>query len=437
MKTTEKVQPTSPLRYAAGMFGTSIPINMFKTYAAIFYVDRLGLTMPQYSLILLIYTFLDALDNPVYGFLSDCTRTRWGRRRPWLVIGAPLLALCFVMFYNVPAGLGQGSLFWYMLIMYMLTGTLDSLINANYGALFPELFKTETVRAKTNAMRQAFQLAAMVISIALTPIVTEALGYSLTALIYGALAVVVIVFMAVGCHEDPVASSKPKPQLLKTIADIAANPKFWLYGVTNAAFTAGQSVLLSAVPFFVQYTLGGGGAGATIMQGTVILIAIGGIFVWVRVIRRVSLMPAWRASLAVLALGFIPLYFTNTLLTSTLVLVIFGFGIAGALTTMDLVGARILDEDAARHGIQREGTFSSLVGVLNKFSGLFISLAFFLASSIYGYKSGNETGPTPGDAARFLMVIFPFAAMVCCFCLSFLVRFNPQDKEPGDKVSKV
>ena len=37
------VRPTRPFRYAVGMFGTSIPINMFKTYAAIFYVDRLGL----------------------------------------------------------------------------------------------------------------------------------------------------------------------------------------------------------------------------------------------------------------------------------------------------------------------------------------------------------------------------------------------------------
>ena len=190
---------TSPFRYGIGMFGTSIPINMFKSFAAIFYVDMLGLDMKKYSLVLLIYTFVDAIDNPVYGFLSDRTRTKWGRRRPWLVIGTPLLVLSFILFFNVPSFISseKGYLFIYMLLMYILTGTLDSLINANYGALFPELFPDDTQRAKTNAIRQVFQLLAMVISIALTPVITKAIGYQLTALIYGLVAVIVIMYCAI------------------------------------------------------------------------------------------------------------------------------------------------------------------------------------------------------------------------------------------------
>jgi GPH family glycoside/pentoside/hexuronide:cation symporter len=100
-----------------------------------------------------------------------------------------------------------------MLLMYILTGTLDSLINANYGALFPELFPNDAIRAKTNAMRQGFQLLAMVISIALTPMVTEKLGYSTTAIVYGALALVVILFMAFGSHEQPQSLEMAKPKL--------------------------------------------------------------------------------------------------------------------------------------------------------------------------------------------------------------------------------
>src|SRR4030042_2105803 len=130
--------------YAIGMFGTSIPINMLKTYAAIYYVDSLGMTTVQMSLMLLIYTFIDAIDNPVYGFLSDRTRSRWGRRRAWLVVGTPLLILGFIAFYSPPAFLAHNSLVVYCMLFYMLTGTLDSVINANYGALFPELFQDDS-----------------------------------------------------------------------------------------------------------------------------------------------------------------------------------------------------------------------------------------------------------------------------------------------------
>ena len=71
------MQRWKSFNYAVGMFGTSIPINMLKTYAAIYYVDSLGLTTTQFALMLLIYTFIDAADNPIYGFLSDRTRSRF------------------------------------------------------------------------------------------------------------------------------------------------------------------------------------------------------------------------------------------------------------------------------------------------------------------------------------------------------------------------
>src|SRR5512136_3440746 len=135
---------TKSFNYAIGFFGMSIPINMLKTFAFTFYVLQRGVTTTQWASMMLIYAFIDALDNPVYGFLSDRTRTRWGRRKPWLVIGTPLLILCFVVFYNPPAFLAGQSLFAYGMLFYILTGTLDSVINANYGALFPELFRDDT-----------------------------------------------------------------------------------------------------------------------------------------------------------------------------------------------------------------------------------------------------------------------------------------------------
>jgi acetyl esterase/lipase len=87
----------------------SISINMLKTFAAAYYVIGLGLTTPQ---------------------------------------------LARILFTSTPAGLAGTSLFVWAMIFYTLTGTLDSMINANYAALFPELFRTTESRAAANAMRQ-------------------------------------------------------------------------------------------------------------------------------------------------------------------------------------------------------------------------------------------------------------------------------------------
>ena len=417
-----EVQKTRPFRYAIGMFGTSIPINMFKTYAAIYYVDRLGLNTEQFSLVLFIYTFIDAIDNPVYGYFSDRTRSKWGRRRPWLVIGAPLLALSLVAFFNPPSLTGN-SLFAYFLLTYILTGTLDSLVNANYGALFPDLFKSEAERANTNSMRQAFQLVAMIISIALTPMVTDALGYPLTALVYGVLGATVIIYSTLGCHENPENLKTEKPQLWDSLKTLFKNKKFWIAGFANAFYSATMSLVLAAIPFYVKYTLQIPDGQATILFATVLIIAIVAVAGWAQVIKKLTVLPVWRLALMILAVGFIPIYFANSLVTAILASTVLGLGFAGVISTMDLVQAKIIDEDSNKHGLKREAIFTSASGFMNRLNGLFTSAAFLLVNRIYGFESGDVPGNNPGGAALFLLAIFPFVMVIIAFVISNFLKF--------------
>lgn len=417
--------------YAIGMFGTSIPINMLKSFAFIFYVDGLGMTTVQFSLMLLIYTFIDALDNPVYGFLSDRTRSRWGRRRPWLVIGTPLLVLGFIAFYSPPTFLAGNSLVIYCMLFYMLTGTLDSVINANYGALFPELFRGDTSRANVNALRQAFQLVAMIISIALTPMVTKALGYSLTAILYGLLGGGVILYMTFTSKETKVSTDEQKPQLWDSIKSLLTNRKFWIAGFANAFYSAAMSLVLASMPFFVKYALNLSGSETTFLLAAVLLIAIGCVAVWARWVKKYSLMPVWRASLLALAVAFIPLYFANSLITGVICSALVGFGFAGVITTMDLIGAKIMDEDTQKHNLRREGIISNALGFMNRLNGLFTSIAFYLVFILYKYESGTNPGPQPDQAARFLLTIFPPVLMVISFAFSFFINFEKAGYTPA------
>jgi GPH family glycoside/pentoside/hexuronide:cation symporter len=417
--------------YAIGMFGTSIPINMLKSFAFIFYVDRLGMTTVQFSLMLLIYTFIDALDNPVYGFLSDRTRSRWGRRRPWLVIGTPLLVLGFIAFYSPLAFLAGNSLVVYCMLFYMFTGTLDSVINANYAALFPELFRDDTSRANTNALRQAFQLVAMIISIALTPMVTNALGYSLTAILYGLLGGGVILYMTFTSKETKVHTDEQKPQLWDSIKSLVTNQKFWIAGFANAFYSAAMSLVLASMPFFVKYALNLSGSETTFLLAAVLLIAIGCVAIWARWVKKYSLMPVWRASLLALAVAFIPLYFANSLISGILCSALVGFGFAGVITTMDLIGAKIMDEDTQKHNLRREGIISNALGFMNRLNGLFTSVAFYLVFILYKYESGTNPGPQPDQAARFLLTIFPPVLMVISFAFSFFINFEKVGYTPA------
>jgi glycoside/pentoside/hexuronide:cation symporter, GPH family len=428
--TTAKADRWKSFNYAIGMFGTSIPINMLKTYAAIYYVDRLGMTTPQMATILLVYTFIDALDNPVYGFLSDRTRTRWGRRRPWLVIGTPLLILTFIAFYSTPAFLAGESLFAYAMLFYILAGTLDSVINANYGALFPELFRTDASRASTNALRQAFQLVAMIISIALTPMVTSAIGYQMTAIIYGLLGGVVILYMSLTAREVRAEADENIPQLWRSLKDLASNRKFWMAGLANAFYSAAMSLVLVSMPFFVKYTLRIPDSQATLLFAAVLLIAIGCVAVWARLVRKWSLIPVWRVALITLAVAFVPLYFANSLPAAMITSALVGFGFAGVITTMDLIGAKIMDEDTRKYNLRREGIISNALGFMNRLNGLFTSSAFYLVFLVFGFESGDNPGANPGDAARFLLTVFPMVLMVISFGFSFLIDFPEEEISP-------
>ena len=264
----------------------------------------------------------------------------------------------------------------------------------------------------------------IIISIALTPMVTQALGYSLTSIIYGVLGGAVILYMTFSCQESAISPEEAVPQLWQSLKDLFSNRKFWVAGFANAFYSAAMALVLASMPFYVKYALELSESQSTFLFAAVLLIAIACVAVWARLVKKFSLMPVWRAALVTLAVAFVPLYFASSLITAIICAALVGFGFAGVITTMDLIGAKIMDEDTQKHGLRREGIISNALGFMNRLSGLFTSTAFYLVFVIFGFESGLNPGPQPDLAARFLLTIFPPILMVISFTFSFFIDFS-------------
>lgn len=419
---------TPPWRYALGMFGTSIPITMIKSSIVLFYVDILGMDVRAYAVVMIIYAVIDAIDNPVLGYLSDRTRTRFGRRRPWLLIGAPLLAASMIALFSPSAHLDGVSLVLWFAVFAILCELFDSLLNANYGALLPELFPTERRRGLANALRQGSLLIAMIISLALTPLLTTSIlgteettgGFQLTALLYGLLAVAVIWVMALGVEENPHYAREQRPRLLPGVLEILRSPLFWAVGLTSACYGIAVAIVLSGVQLYVRYTLALPVAYAFVLQGIVILVAAGGLPLWLRLIARIGALRTWRIGFLVLGVSFGLLYFAGSLPTALVAGAVMGLGWSGMMATNDLVIARVLDLDAARHGVHREGLFLSAFGAFGRLNGAVTGVALASLGVLFGYYSGDTPGAQPGQAFRVYLCVYP---LLLCAAGAIASRF--------------
>jgi GPH family glycoside/pentoside/hexuronide:cation symporter len=251
----------------------------------------------------------------------------------------------------------------------------------------------------------------------------------MTAIIYGILGGAVILYMSVTSREVRTETDRIVPGLWNSLKDLFSNRKFWIAGFANAFYSAAMSLVLVSMPFFAKYTLGISDMQTSFLFGAVLLIAIGCVAIWARLVRRFSLMPVWRAALIALAVAFIPLYFANSLVTALIFSALVGFGFAGVITTMDLIGAKIMDEDTRKHNVRREGIISNALGFMNRLNGLFTSAAFLLIFRLFGFESGANPGTRPGDASRFLLTVCPIVLMVISFVFSFLIDF-PRGETP-------
>ncbi len=189
-----KVPFLSKLAYGMGDVGCNFSWMFVGNFLMIFYTDVFGIGMGAVATLMLVSRFWDAINDPIIGGLSDKTHTRWGRYRPWLLIGAPLTALVLVLTFWAHPDWSQTGKIVYMAVTYSILVLGYTCVNIPYGTLCGAITQNIDERAKLNTSRSVSAMIAIgIINIVTIPLIgffgggNAQQGYLLTAVLYGAI----------------------------------------------------------------------------------------------------------------------------------------------------------------------------------------------------------------------------------------------------------
>jgi GPH family glycoside/pentoside/hexuronide:cation symporter len=415
----------SPVVYGLGLFGLTSTTQALAGFYLFFYVDVLGLAVALAAVINVIYAIWDAVNDPIVGYLSDNTRTRWGRRRPWLLAGLPFYLLLFVFIYAVPRAFREGNaLFWYALIVIFLFETVSTVMNTNYQALFPELFQDFKERTRASAYSQGLGSAGELVGFALTPIIYVAFGFAGMAVLFAIIAGILLLGAILRNSEDPRAQEAPPLNLQDAFGDVLRDRPFWHFTAvaTLLWFTTGLYTI--GVAFYAKYTLGAGPRAPSLIFGTVFIIAILSVSVWSRLVRRWGVKPTWLWAIGVMLLSAVALGLAPNLTGATIGAVLAGAGLGGVKVCREMIMARLVDRSLERTGRRQEGVYYGLNRFIGRLSKLLEALALILLGVFFGYVSGEDPGPNPENAFRFLMSVLPFICMAAALLLARSLRLE-------------
>ena len=262
-----KLPVRSKVCYGLGDVANSFSWNFIATFLMIFYTDVFGISAWAVSVLFLVGRLWDAVNDPLVGYLSDKTQTKWGRYRPWILFGALPLALCTIMTFWAHPDMGEGAKVVYAFITYGITVLAYTCINIPYTALAAAMTQESRERGSIASYRMALALAGAVITAQfgarLVPVIAEAAGgnaaagYLWTAVILMVLAVPLYCFCFKGTKEV-VTLSEPLPKDYMRKALKASVHNLPLILTICAHFIVGLTIYgrMAVVTYYFTYLVG-------------------------------------------------------------------------------------------------------------------------------------------------------------------------------------
>lgn len=268
---------------ATGAFGT-VPGLLLLPYLT----DTLGVAAGVAALLVLLPKAWDVLLNPVAGRISDRTRSRWGARRPYLLLGGVALAVLFAAIFAAPFGAGPAA-GAYVAVAFLATASAFAFFQVPYVAMPAELTSDYQERTRLMSWRIALLALAILISGAVAPLVVTGTGGGLAGhrwmgLFVAGLIAVGALGAFLGTRSAPAGPvGESEPTLRAQLAVAAGNRPFRLLLICFVIQSAGVATMLAGVKYFTEHILGDPQTGATIAFACFVGPAL-------------LVMPAWTAA---------------------------------------------------------------------------------------------------------------------------------------------
>jgi GPH family glycoside/pentoside/hexuronide:cation symporter len=379
--------------WASASLGGSIVQGIYMSLLSIFYTDYLGLSQDA-SLILiitLIYTGVNAFNDPIFGFISDRTRSENGRRIPFMKYTVPLFTVSFILIWFSPdISAGPLPVFLWMLITTCLYDTSYTIIFMVYSALLPEITEDEQERGKLNVWAMFFNLIGQILGFLIPdffrnqskPLLWIAM---IVVGIIGGLLILVTTFKFKERPEFTVVD-EPLP-LIPAIKHTVVNKSFLTLVTANFMGIFLQSMVVGSLFYLADYIV----QTSTIIPMIFIFIPLLiGIWLTPKMIEKIGVVKSDQILLVIGGVGLIALTFMPNNILIYICLAIAGFGFVGPLIFTNILFAQVCDEDELQTGRRREAAFFGVNALITKpaqslviiIPGLMLSAAGFIPHAL-------------------------------------------------------
>jgi glycoside/pentoside/hexuronide:cation symporter, GPH family len=423
--------------YGVGDSGFSLTSTALALLYLFFLVNVVGLDPAAAGIALGLGRIWDALNDIFIGALSDRTRSRWGRRRPYLLFGAIPFGLTFILMWLVPPTNEQTLLLLYYTAIYILYDTLFTLTNVPYIALTPEIAPTYDERTSLHSYRMAFSigfgLVAAIVPLAIVSAIagpdpsleTRRSAYAAMAVIIGILSIIPIYITTFAVHENPEFQDLPAPSLRQSFRIATSNKAFLIaagiYLLTWIPIDLIQFVLVFLLRDYFMLDANG----VDIIFALLFGVAVLALPLWVWLSGRWNKNRAYQVGIAFLAVVLVVLSFTqpDQIPLVVLLAILAGIGISAAHALPLAMLPDTIEWDELRTANRQEGAYYSVVTLIQKLVGA-VTIALtgaILTTTGYVEQTTSMTVAQPPEAItaiRFLTGLLPalffIAGIVLC-----------------------